>query len=248
MDGNDRKRQDDSRLRVRREDGRKAGTEPFEPAGKIGGLMHLNNLKGKYAGDVCTVIGNGPSLRGVTNDFLSKYVNFGSNRIYLRFVPDFYVCVNPLVIEQNRDDITALDTVKFIRGGECGGFPLKSVGKQSFSFEPDKWIYEGYTVTYVSLQLAFWMGFTTVLLVGVDHRYKFEGKPNERKLMKGKDPNHFDPKYFKGQEWNNPDLMRSAQAYRLANTAYGMHGRKIINLTEGSDLDVFTRGDIREWM
>jgi|SRR3990167_4736865 len=211
--------------------------------------MHLNNFKDKHKGEVCTIVGNGPSLKGVSDTFLDKYPTFGTNRCYLRFVPNYYVCVNPLVIDQNRNDITALDTVKFIRNGECGGYPLvKSVNKQMFSFEPDKWYYEGYTVTYVCLQLAFWMGFETALLVGIDHRYKFDGKPNERQRMKGRDPNHFDPKYFKGQEWQTPDLARSEQAYRVANNAYGLYGRRIINLTEGSALDVFHRGDIREWM
>lgn len=209
--------------------------------------MHLNNFKDLHRGETALVIGNGPSLKSIPDDFLSRYVSFGSNRIYLRFQPDYYVAVNPLVIAQNRDDITALDCVKFIRGGEGGGYPLHSIGRKAFSYEPDKWIYEGYTVTFVSLQLAYWMGFTTVLLVGVDHRYEYDGKPNEQRQMDGDDPNHFDPSYFRGQEWNNPDLEKSTQAYRMARMAYETDGRRVINLTEGSRLDVFPKGSVEEW-
>lgn len=209
---------------------------------------YLNNFKNIHAGQTCLIVGNGPSLREVPSKFLFKYDTFGSNRCYIRFMPDYYVCVNPLVISQNRADIEALDCLKFIRDGACGGYPLHGVGRKAFSFEPDKWIYEGYTVTFVALQLAYWMGYTTALLVGVDHRYRYDGKPNEKHLLLGGDPNHFDPNYFSGQEWNNPDLERSAQAYQLAKSAYETQGRRILNLTAGTALDVFEKGSIEEWM
>jgi hypothetical protein len=109
-------------------------------------------------------------------------------------------------------------------------------------------VYEGHTVTFVSMQLAFFMGFRTVLLVGVDHRYIYEGPPNERHVMKGDDPNHFSPDYFKGMEWHNPDLERSEAAYRMAREAFEKNGGRILNLTEGSALEVFDRCDLSEWI
>jgi hypothetical protein len=146
-----------------------------------------------------------------------------------------------------------MNCVKFIT--DTGGMnwtvrnslPLRSNGMPMFSFWPDKWIYEGYTVTYVLMQLAYFMGFTTALLVGVDHRFGYEGKPNEERVLMGEDANHFDPCYFSGMKWNNPDLERSAKAYRLAQVAWEHNGRKIINLTPNSDLDVFPFDDWRKW-
>lgn len=208
--------------------------------------MHLNNL---HRNGTAVVIGNGPSLRDVPDSFLTKHVTLGSNRIYLRHKPNYYAVVNPLVIKQNREEIEQLATVKFVRAGEgLRGYQLNSKRKPLFSFEPLTWIHEGYTVTYVLLQLAAYLGFATVLLVGVDHRYTFDGKPNERKRMVGDDPNHFDPAYFRGQEWNNPDLEKSAKFYAVARSVYEQAGRRIINLTEGSALDVFEKGDIAEWL
>lgn len=219
----------------------------WKVCGKV--YQYLNNLKDKYIGGVCVVIGNGPSLRSVPDDFLRQYHTFGSNRVYLRFVPDFYVVVNPLVIEQNRQDIEALDATKFVREGMgLTGYQLRKGLKAPFSREPDKWVNEGYTVTHVSLQLAYWMGFATVLLVGVDHRYTFAGDPNETLTMSGDDPNHFDPAYFRGQRWQAPDLMKSETYYRHAEIAYREAGRKIINLGPDSDLTVFEKGRIEEWI
>lgn len=207
--------------------------------------MHLNNS----IEDICLIIGNGPSLRNVSDDFLDLYPTFGSNRIYLRYTPKYYTVINPLVIGQNRDEIAALPCVKFVRSG-CGlsGHQLHSVRSPLFSLKPLECVHEGYTVTYVNLQLAYYFGFTTVLLVGVDHRYTFDGKPNEQRLMDGDDPNHFDPAYFRGQEWNNPDLEKSALFYAIARGVYEKDGRRIINLTPESALNVFEKGRIEEWL
>lgn len=199
-------------------------------------------------GLTCVVVGNGPSLNKVPVEWLGKYPTFGSNRCYLRFIPTYYVCVNPLVIEQNRAEIAALPCDKFIRAGSgILSAPLHSSTQAKFSFEPLCWIHEGYTVTYVSLQLAYWMGFKTVFLVGVDHRYQQTGKPNEQQVMNGDDPNHFDPHYFKGQNWNLADIEKSTGFYKVARDIYEKNGRKIINLTEGTALDVFEKGNIEEW-
>jgi hypothetical protein len=203
----------------------------------------FDHLFDSYENSTCIIIGNGPSLKNVPNSFLESFPTFGANRVYLKFVPSFYVCVNQLVVEQNWLAITALDSLKFIREGSGIGdaYELHSSRTPMFSFNPSAWIYEGHTVTFVSMQLAFFMGFTDAILVGVDHRFVFEGQPNEERIMEHDDPNHFDPSYFKGMRWNNPDLERSEQAYRMAKEVYEANGRRIINMTEDSALTVFER-------
>jgi hypothetical protein len=214
-----------------------------------------NSIKNKHKGETGIVIGNGPSLSDVPLEFLGFYPSFGTNRIYLLdgFTPDYYVAVTDLVIQQFNDEIRKLECRKFIKEIYTrhlieDAYPLNSSVTPGFSREPDKWIYEGYTVTYVCLQLAFYMGFETILLVGVDHKFKFEGEPNEVVRSTGADVNHFHKDYFgRGIRWYNPDLYRSMQAYRMANLVFENAGRKIMNLTPGSALDVFEKGDIAEW-
>lgn len=201
-----------------------------------------------HYGETCLVIGNGPSLQHVSNDFLDAFPSFGSNRIYLKFVPTYYVAVNPLVLAQNWREIQELECeAKFVHEGldlGDGCYRLHSMQAPMFSYDPPRYVYEGHTVTFVALQLAFFMGFQTVYLIGVDHRYHYDGQPNERRHLQGDDPNHFDPAYFRDMEWHNPDLERSEQAYLMAREAFERNGRRIINLTEDSALEVFEKGTL----
>ena len=208
----------------------------------------LHHYKNKFKSKTALVIGNGPSLRNVPDLFLDKYPCFGANKIFIRYTPMFYVAVNKLVIEQNRTVINMMDCDKFLPRGsgiESNELPITRVKK--FCYDLSSEIYEGYTVTFVSLQLAYYMGFSTVLLVGVDHKYDFIGKPNEVFHMSGDDPNHFSPDYFKGQLWNNPDLNQSEVSYTMAEMAYRSDKRKILNLTEGTELNVFSKDKIENW-
>ena len=200
-------------------------------------------LRNRHKGETALVIGNGPSLSDVPREFLTMYHSFGTNRIYLLdgFTPTYYVAVDPVAIEPFISDIDNMDCEKFLKSHFTthlitNAIPLHSSAIPAFSREPDKWIYEGWSVIYVCLQLAFYMGFSTVLLVGVDHNYAEDSA------------NYFDPEYKNGVDgWHAPDLERSERSYHMAKTVYDFDGRKIINLTPGSALDVFEKGRIEEW-
>lgn len=212
-----------------------------------------DELEGKHKGETCLIIGNGPSLNKVPLEFLKKYPSFGTNRIYLLdgFQPTYYVSVNPLVIEQSIERINELGSVKFLPSRFAHGntLPLVSHYSPSFSMNPRVYIYEGYTVTYVCMQLAYFMDFDTVLLVGVDHRFEFRGSPNEEVVSDRPDPNHFSKDYFgQGVKWNNPDLEQSEISYQMAKTVFENDNKRIVNLTEGSALNVFEKDEVKNWM
>jgi hypothetical protein len=214
----------------------------------------MKRFKDLHKGQTCIIIGNGPSLRKIPKRFLEKFPSFGSNRGYLWFLPTYYCVVNPLVIEQFLGEIMQLeaealflpDSLQFAGGNM---YYLKQIyGEPTFSKDITEGIHAGWTVTYVCLQLAYYMGFSTALLVGVDHRYLTEGMPNQEKIAVGPDPNHFDPNYFSGgTRWNNPDLRMSQVSYRLAKEAYEADGRRIVNLTPGTALEIFEKDDWRKW-
>jgi hypothetical protein len=202
----------------------------------------------------CIIAGNGPSLRDVPRPFLDSHPSFGSNRCYLPggYIPDYYVVVNNLLIEQFHIEIAAIHCkAKFVKAQYAhlipGAIPIRSIPQHIFSTDPAQGIYEGYTVTFAAMQLAYWMGFDTILLVGCDHNYQQEGKPNQQQKMAGDDPNHFNPKYFSESFWNLADLEKMTASYELARDAYEKDGRKIINLTPNSKLNVFEREDIGKW-
>ena len=108
-------------------------------------------------------------------------------------------------------------------------------------------VFEGSTVTYVALQLAYHMGFEEVILIGVDHAFTSQGRPNATVISEGSDPDHFSPLYFgKGFRWQLPDLAGSERAYRLAKRAFESDGRRVLDATVGGKLQVFPKVDYHQ--
>lgn len=218
--------------------------------------MKIEDYRDKYKGKRCYILGNGPSLRDVDLDQLKKEYTFGTNRIYLSgFTPRFYVAVNPLVIEQFWDEITRIEAVRFLPDWALNSGKLDYAGKDlsrtvgidtswgmpAFS-SPEGPMWEGHTVTYVCLQLAHYMGFDEVILLGIDHDYGAPKRANLEAVATGPDVNHFDPAYFSnGVRWNYPDLARSEVAYSLARAAFDKVGRRVVNCSSRTKLDVFER-------
>jgi hypothetical protein len=194
-------------------------------------------------------------LADVPLEFLQSYPSFGANRIWRIFQPKYYVCTDPLDAKKNLDVIRAMLCPVFLREGFGVGYPIDVIldnhHPQWNTFTPDPRypVYDGCTVTYVALELAYWMGFTTVLLVGVDHRYTWDGPRLQTIVSDGSpDLNHFAPDYLrKGEKWQPPNLARMEAAYKIARAAYEADGRKIYNLTENTALDVFEKQEIALW-
>lgn len=208
----------------------------------------------------CFIIGNGPSLNKMDLESLNGHFMFGMNKIHLIFDRaqldlSYHVCVNPLVIEQSASDFADLSCPSFLAYDAFKpDFPrserthfLSTFGSPlSFGETVLEPICEGWTVTFVALQLAYFMGFRRVFLVGVDHNFKVTGKPNAREVMAEDDHNHFSPDYFKGKQWDLPDLEGSEIAYRLAKFYFNRDGREIFDATVGGKLDVFPKIDFDE--
>jgi hypothetical protein len=228
-------------------------------------LERLAALKDIHTGRRAFIIGNGPSLKQTDLSKLAGEITFGMNRIYLMF-PElgfsttYLSVVNDLVIEQTASDLAAIQIPKFITWRSRRFFdPAQFTGSKYTNlptflyttydaphFSPDvRWrVWEGATVTYVTIQLAFHMGFSEVILIGVDHNYTTAGLPNTTITSAGDDPNHFSSQYFgKGFRWQLPDLETSEIAYRMARKAYETAGRRIMDATIGGKLTIFEKVD-----
>jgi len=213
----------------------------------------------RYVGERCFVIGNGPSLKNTDLSLLEDEYTFGMNRIYLAFQDwgfqtTFLVSVNDLVVEQCREDFQNLELPMFFswrsrdllypqgEPDDQSHFLYTTYTGPKFNTRIRSRFWEGATVTYVCLQLAFCMGFSEVILIGVDHSFDTKGKANQTVVSKGDDPNHFSPQYFgKGFRWQLPDLDTSEIAYRMAQKFYTSSGRKILDATVGGNLTIFPK-------
>jgi hypothetical protein len=222
-------------------------------------IDRMKELKDKHKGQRCFIIGNGPSLRSMDLSPLKYEHTFGLNRIYLMFEKmgfstSYYVIVNKLVVQQCSEEIlTKVTSPKFVSYD----------ARRWINFVPDmmflycregprffqdvtRGVWQGATVTYIAMQLAYFLGFQKVFLIGVDHSYKDKGRPNETIVSQGDDRNHFDPGYFgKGFRWQLPDLETSEIAYQLAKKQFEGSGREILDATVSGKLDVFTKVDFK---
>ena len=114
----------------------------------------------------------------------------------------------------------------------------------TFARDIRKRLWEGATVTYVALQVAYYMGFDEVILIGVDHNFTTKGKPNQTVVSQGDDPDHFDARYFgKGFRWQLPDLETSEIGYGMAKQAFEQDSRRVVDATVGGKLAVFEKVD-----
>lgn len=223
----------------------------------------LKSYKNLHKGQRYFVIANGPSLKKMDLSPLSNEYTIGMNRIYLlfdqiNFKPSFYICINELVLDEFAEDIQKLTMPKFLNWNRRNLFDKNdsktiflryALGIQDFfGFEPEKIQFSGGTVTFASLQLAFFMGFQEVIIIGLDHNYSEKGTPSKVEIRKTEsDESHFHPNYFpKGIKWQLPDLLRSEVAYKLAKTAFENDGRKILDATIGGKCPVFEKIDFEK--
>jgi hypothetical protein len=220
-------------------------------------VRRLGQLKDIHRDQRCFIIGNGPSLKQTDLTRLRDECTFGMNRIYLGF-PEmgfettYYLAINSLVIEQCAADIRALRMPRFVswRSRHLIGtapdlnFLHTTYTGPKFAQDARGRLWEGATVTNVALQLAFHMGFQEVVLIGVDHNYSAQGKPNTTVVSQGEDRDHFHADYFgKGFRWQLPDLETSEIGYGMARQAYEAAGRRVIDATVGGKLTIFPKVD-----
>jgi hypothetical protein len=209
---------------------------------------------GKHAGERCFILGNGPSLAKMDLTLLQSEVTFGLNRIYLlaRTMPlhlTYYVCMNELVLRQSASEIMSLDMTRFLNWKSRTLFRadfdtifVHESFRPRFETDLTRPVWGGATVAFVALQIAFYMGFSQVVLIGVDHRYVTQGIPHKVVVSDGQEENHFDIDYFpKGFRWQLPDLATSEFAYRLVREAFEADGRQVLDATVNGRLAVFPK-------
>ena len=229
----------------------------------------LRQFYNKYKGERCVIIGNGPSLNKIDLGKIQSEYTFGVNSLYYKtkesgFMPTFFVVEDSSVMKENisaikryRPQYKFFPTIYKDLHGEGAnvfffkmnrGFYEKSSPNfcvPRFSTDFSKIAYCGQSVTHINLQLAFFMGFSEVYLVGMDFSYiipESHSRKGDVLLSDTDDPNHFHKDYFgKGKSWKDPKLDRVLMNYKQAKLAYEGCGRKIYNATRGGKLEIFPR-------
>ena len=219
----------------------------------------LEKFKGRHKGQRCFVIGNGPSLNMHDLDKLNerKEICFGSNGIFYAYDrtvwrPDYYVITDFMKYKELYDRVLQLDGesvfvrrfynmegMDYIANANIYNSPPQ---RNIFEFSDDiaKAVYAGMTVTYNMLQIAAYMGFSEIYLLGVDFSFA---------TLSGNETNHFDIRYEKNAMMKDIFYRdENLAAYQSAEKYSRNHGFRIYNATRGGKLEVFERVDFDSLM
>lgn len=229
----------------------------------------LERLKGKYAGKRCFIIGNGPSLTVDDLNKLKNEITFASNRIYTLYEktewrPTFFAIQDDSVLENminylnmtihqskigfisaNNYSICA-ETIK--NNSNVLWMPLRFCPPKKnlyrFSMDVDRKVFEGLTITYSCMQIAAYMGFSEIYLIGTDHNYPIE-LDEDGNIVKSDDTveSHFAEAKVEQSAVSLPKVVEMTRAYISAEKYSRENGFRIYNATRGGKLEVFQRVD-----
>ncbi len=224
---------------------------------------YIRSLKDTKIGKRCFILGNGPSLTVNDLNMLKGEDTFAFNRIYYMFNrtdwrPTYYMCVDVGVLGMNLPEIEKLELPIIILSDIARSkvkrqkdnihylYDYSRFKVNRFSFDPP-YVSEDvsnhccfcFTVTYDAIQLAIYMGYSEIYLLGVDHNYsvKIDSKGHVTKDESVKD-------YFEGLEKTAITAMNyeaTTAAFKAARKYADEHGIVIRNATRGGKLEAFER-------
>lgn len=220
--------------------------------------LPIKGYKGKYAGKRVFITCTGPSLTIEDLEKLEGEYAFGMNSICLihdktDWKPDFWGCQDEHVFEKIKDTLLTTDNGQvflpysykkkyrtpsnYVYFHISGAYHLYEMiyGPRYFAkFSDDSFItvYDGYSITYSIIQLAIYMGFDEIYLLGADCSYL--GKQHHF-IETG----HYDPGYQEAAK-------RMLASYEMAKKYADTHGIKIYNATRGGCLELFPRVNLED--
>jgi hypothetical protein len=118
----------------------------------------------------------------------------------------------------------------------------------SFSKDASCWVASATTVTIAGLQLAVYLGFNPIFLIGCDTTYSiprsvvFEVSAEKLVSTQNDDPNHFSSNYFgKGDKWSLPNVDLMIHQYEQSKKVLDEVGVCVYNATIDGHLEIFPR-------
>jgi hypothetical protein len=163
-----------------------------------------------------------------------------------------------MVAKQNIDQICSVNAVKIyssevedILAGYDKFICVRHLGqpeepKMLFSDNLVYGAYGGYTVVFLQMQIAYYMGFREVILIGIDFDFDTKHTTGSKEysrsgvLISGGGLNHFHRDYrLPGEMWTVPQLDKQKAAFKCAQKLFEANGRIIVNASRKTKLNVF---------
>lgn len=217
----------------------------------------LEKFKSVHRGKRCFIVATGPSLQLEDLECLKRRKEYciSVNMIYKSFPlvkwrPDYYVMDDPYGVKFYENDLKMLNLSNIFITDACPDFWRDELADNfykyhshiaynendvpKFSDDIVKCIYSAGTVVYACLQLAIYMGFKEIYLIGADCNYKKDARNPD---------NHFIENYYNENDNQAVPfaLEESLMAYQAARRYAEQFEIKIYNATRGGNLEVFER-------
>jgi len=220
----------------------------------------IKELKGRYNNKRCFVVATGPSLTLEDLECIKNEFCFGMNSCIKAFGettwrPAVYGIQDVYVYEKLKEELEAADPSdlanvwvsdsvanSFVTPERFRRFPLYDLdhkhyhrtgyGKFEFSCDCYASVNDGYSITFSLMQMAVYMGFKEIYLLGCDCNY------NQPKTH-FKDSGHVDPK---APVMGDKMIAGHAEFKKFADAL----GVNVINCTRGGMLEVYPRMNLDE--
>lgn len=221
--------------------------------------------KNRYQGRRCFLIGNGPSLKAedLTALHQAGEITFAFNRIYNIFDdtpwrPTFYVSQDEKMLAGCADIVSEMSgSTKFIpiqlhwwhnidiKNAHYFNIVNQAVDdplKFKFSDDIAHCIFNSSTVMYTAAQLAAYMGFSEIYLIGVDHHFHISRNNQGEIVVDDSVKDYFSDKYNEDKaNLYIPNTELSTLTYYAMKDQCESRGIKVFNATRGGKLEVFER-------
>ena len=214
----------------------------------------LKQYKDIHKGERCFIVGTGPSLTMEDLEKIKGEYSFSVNSIVLSFsdttwrptyyaigdrfgyeklkiaireanMPTIFCGISNKVMTPRMDVDFIPYPVNLLDHGKMIPEHINKFGGDAF-----KVVYDGHSITYSAMELAVYMGFKEIVLLGIDCDYS-------------KAVNHIKA-YSVQTDMNAAYLMR--ESYKVARKWTDEHGVKILNATRNAKLDVFEKVNLED--
>lgn len=135
--------------------------------------MHpIEAYKDLHKGKRLFILASGPTLSTHDLSLLDRRITMGLNRSVLVYPDTYYHCVMDQRLFDLYSELLEKTRQIFTVEGRPHGIKMKNLSAEGFSWDLEKGIYTGYTIAYVALQLAVYMGFSEVFYLGLDLQHQ----------------------------------------------------------------------------
>jgi hypothetical protein len=222
----------------------------------------LLKLKDSQKGKKAVILFNGPSLLKTDFTLLKDVFTIGLNKINLisndsGFSPSLIIAFDEILNNQNSEFLKNSERYLKIlnyrssktlnKTGEDFIY-LYHIADNSFCYNPLTALANRGSTPYIAFQIAYFMGFEEIAIVGADHNFP-DVKPLSVIKNEEEDKFHFHKDYHRKGDTNQyPDKMQLEINFRDVRLAFEQKGRKVFNATDGGKLEVFERIKLEDFL